>query len=73
MCAAALRQLGPLTASATAGRGGRAVLTWSRWKAGVRWCYYGCRNDRFGGCGSVLPVHAQYVVPRPLCLHLAGF
>lgn len=24
---------------------------------------YGCANDRFGGCGSVLDVHQQGVVP----------
>ena len=23
----------------------------------VRRVFYGCRNDRFGGCGSILPVH----------------
>eukprot|EP00891_Asterochloris_glomerata_P009317 jgi/Astpho2/9317/Aster-07257 len=25
----------------------------------VRRVFYGCRNDRFGGCGSILPVHQQ--------------
>lgn len=24
---------------------------------GVRRVYYGCRNDKFGGCGSILAVH----------------
>jgi len=27
--------------------------------AGVRRCVFGCRNDRFGGCGSVLNVSSQ--------------
>mmetsp|Transcript_40481 Transcript_40481/g.89943 ORF Transcript_40481/g.89943 Transcript_40481/m.89943 type:complete len:192 (-) Transcript_40481:595-1170(-) len=25
---------------------------------GIGSVYYGCGNDRFGGCGSILPVHA---------------
>jgi tRNA-specific adenosine deaminase 2 len=24
---------------------------------GIRKVYFGCRNERFGGCGSVLPIH----------------
>jgi tRNA(Arg) A34 adenosine deaminase TadA len=24
---------------------------------GVTECYYGCGNDRFGGCGSVMNIH----------------
>jgi tRNA(Arg) A34 adenosine deaminase TadA len=24
---------------------------------GITKVYYGCRNDRFGGCGSVLGIH----------------
>lgn len=24
---------------------------------GVGRVFYGCGNDRFGGCGSILPVH----------------
>ena len=27
--------------------------------AGVKKVYYGCRNERFGGCGSVIPVHQE--------------
>jgi len=27
---------------------------------GVRRAFYGCSNDRFGGCGSVLPAHCRY-------------
>lgn len=27
--------------------------------AGVKLVYYGCGNERFGGCGSVLPVHQE--------------
>jgi len=26
---------------------------------GVRKAYFGCPNDKFGGCGSVMPVHAR--------------
>ncbi|KAH7444221.1 hypothetical protein KP509_02G070300 [Ceratopteris richardii] len=25
---------------------------------GIQRVFYGCRNDRFGGCGSVLPIHS---------------
>ena len=25
--------------------------------AGVKYVVYGCRNERFGGCGSVLPIY----------------
>jgi tRNA-specific adenosine deaminase 2 len=28
----------------------------------LRKVYFGCRNDRFGGCGSVLNVHSEYFV-----------
>jgi len=31
---------------------------------GLRRCYYGCRNDRFGGCGSVLEVAQLYAGRR---------
>jgi tRNA(Arg) A34 adenosine deaminase TadA len=24
---------------------------------GLKDCYYGCGNDRFGGCGSVMSIH----------------
>lgn len=27
--------------------------------AGVKKVFYGCGNERFGGCGSVLPVHKE--------------
>jgi tRNA-specific adenosine deaminase 2 len=27
--------------------------------AGVKMAFYGCGNERFGGCGSVLPVHKE--------------
>ncbi|TBU27687.1 tRNA specific adenosine deaminase [Dichomitus squalens] len=30
---------------------------------GIKEVYYGCDNDRFGGCGSVLGVHS--VLPHP--------
>lgn len=30
---------------------------------GIRRVYYGCKNDRFGGCGSVMSVHSQGVAP----------
>lgn len=26
---------------------------------GIKKVYYGCANERFGGCGSVLPVHTD--------------
>ena len=29
----------------------------------LRRVVYGCANDRFGGCGSVLAVHAQGAAP----------
>ena len=29
----------------------------------LRRVVFGCANDRFGGCGSVLAVHEQGVVP----------
>ena len=28
-------------------------------KLGIRKAYFGCRNDRFGGNGSVLNVHSS--------------
>ena len=28
---------------------------------GIRTVYYGCGNDRFGGAGSVLNLHCEYV------------
>lgn len=36
---------------------------------GVPVCYYGCGNDRFGGCGSVLSVHKgpPYDLPAIEC------
>ena len=24
---------------------------------GLRRCFFGCRNDKFGGCGSILKLH----------------
>ena len=27
---------------------------------GIKKVYFGCANDRFGGCGSVLNVHQMY-------------
>ena len=29
---------------------------------GIKEVYFGCENDRFGGCGSVLGVNAAYVL-----------
>lgn len=29
---------------------------------GIRNVYFGCANDRFGGCGSVLNVHKMYII-----------
>ena len=28
---------------------------------GIKEVYYGCENERFGGCGSVLGVNKEYV------------
>jgi tRNA-specific adenosine deaminase 2 len=36
----------------------------------LRRVVYGCANDRFGGCGSVLDVHAQGVAPCGGCVLL---
>ena len=33
--------------------------------AGVRRVVYGCSNSRFGGCGSVLPVHNVSMTSGP--------
>ena len=33
---------------------------------GIKEVFYGCDNDRFGGCGSVLGVNEEYVVPLSL-------
>lgn len=33
---------------------------------GVNHVYYGCPNDRFGGCSSVLSVHTDPSLPEPL-------
>ena len=30
---------------------------------GIAAVYYGCENDRFGGCGSVLGVNELYGIP----------
>lgn len=30
----------------------------------IRRVYFGCRNDRFGGCGSILGVHESKYVRR---------
>ena len=29
---------------------------------GIKEVYYGCGNDRFGGCGSVLGVNERHVI-----------
>lgn len=41
---------------------------------GVSHVYYGCKNDRFGGCGSILSLHlrgcgtcGRYVLGTPAC------
>lgn len=36
----------------------------------IRRVYFGCRNDRFGGCGSILGVHESKYVRRP-CMTLS--
>jgi tRNA-specific adenosine deaminase 2 len=37
---------------------------------GIKEVYYGCDNDRFGGCGSVLGVNERYGVLCRLCRDL---
>lgn len=32
---------------------------------GIRAVYFGCLNDRFGGCGGVMNIHADQSVDRP--------
>jgi tRNA(Arg) A34 adenosine deaminase TadA len=34
----------------------------------IRRVVFGCANDRFGGCGSVLAVHERGVVPCGRCV-----
>ena len=29
---------------------------------GIKAVYFGCENDRFGGCGSVLGVNEKYIL-----------
>lgn len=31
----------------------------------VRRVYFGCRNERFGGCGSVMSIHSDLELPDP--------
>lgn len=52
MCAAALRLLGRSLVHVS-------ILLTFVVVLGVRKCYYGCTNERFGGCGSVLDVHSR--------------
>ncbi|KAL3895081.1 MAG: hypothetical protein SGCHY_004910, partial [Lobulomycetales sp.] len=45
---------------------------------GVKKCFYGASNDRFGGCGSVLsvhngPMHANAAAAAPLECHSGLF
>ncbi|XP_015582177.1 tRNA-specific adenosine deaminase TAD2 isoform X5 [Ricinus communis] len=30
-----------------------------QWQKGIEEVYYGCANDKFGGCGSILPLHSS--------------
>ena len=39
---------------------------------GLRRVVFGCANDRFGGCGSVLAVHERGVVPCGRCVLHSG-
>jgi len=32
---------------------------------GIRAVYFGCLNDRFGGCGGVMQIHSDPGVDRP--------
>ena len=36
---------------------------------GIRRVYFGCRNPRFGGCGSVLALHASACCHSPYEVH----
>jgi tRNA-specific adenosine deaminase 2 len=30
-------------------------------RVGLTKVYFGCYNERFGGCGSIIPVHTDYI------------
>lgn len=30
-------------------------------RVGLTRVYFGCYNERFGGCGSIIPVHTEYI------------
>lgn len=32
--------------------------------------YFGCYNERFGGCGSIIPAHREYLADEPLNIEL---
>ena len=32
---------------------------------GIGRVFFGCRNDRFGGCGSILNLHKSNALPSP--------
>ena len=32
-------------------------------RVGLTTVYFGCYNERFGGCGSIIPVHTDYIAP----------
>lgn len=35
------------------------MCTYALILANIQLVFYGCRNERFGGCGSVLPIHKE--------------
>ncbi|KAH7571664.1 hypothetical protein JRO89_XS04G0113700 [Xanthoceras sorbifolium] len=39
---------------------------------GIREVYYGCANDKFGGCGSILSLHSSTSMPH-IRLNISGF
>ena len=39
---------------------------------GIAKCYFGCRNDKFGGCGSVLSVHDDALGDAPAISAVSG-
>lgn len=33
-------------------------------RLGLTRIYFGCYNERFGGCGSIIPAHTDYILPQ---------
>lgn len=59
MCAAALRLLSILRVCVYVYVVGAALVLYQL--SDIPWVMYGCRNERFGGCGSVLDVSGAHL------------